>query len=134
MSLGRRILNIARAELNHALRTVVHPRRSRAEREAERRLEEELRRTREEGRGETGSAPRVEEESALIRRYYANLELPFGATASEVRAAYRRLIRRYHPDRHHGDQEAAKTANELTQRLRVAHDGLLAHLERRTER
>ena len=123
MSFARRLYNIARAELGHAFRRTRDP-------EAERRLEEELARARTEagaqrGRGtQTGrSDPEVE-----LRKYYANLELPYGAPAAEVRAAYRRLIRRYHPDKHHADPEASKVATEITQKLRQAHDGLLRHL------
>lgn len=67
-------------------------------------------------------------QTALIRRYYANLELPIGASAAEVKAAYRRLMRRYHPDRHATDPARAKVANELAQELRKAYEGLLTHL------
>lgn len=120
MSFARRLYNIARAELGHAFRRTRDP-------EAERRLEEELARARTQGEQRrprtAGRDPEVE-----VRKYYANLELPYGAPAAEVRAAYRRLIRRYHPDKHHADPEAAKVATEITQKLRQAHDGLLAHL------
>ena len=68
------------------------------------------------------------DDSADIRRYYANLELPLGAPLSEVKAAYRRLMRRYHPDRHQHDPERTKAANELAQRLREAYEGLTEHL------
>lgn len=122
MSLGRRLYNIARAELRHAFRFS-----RRSDRAAENLMEEELARARVSSAHEP--APRVSLEDEKIRRYYANLELPYGATAAEVRAAYRRLVRRYHPDKHQADTEAAKVATEITQKLRVAHDGLLAHLE-----
>lgn len=72
--------------------------------------------------------PPPKEESPEIRRYYANLELPIGASADEVKAAYRRLMRRYHPDRHATDPARAKVANELAQELRRAYEGLMAHL------
>jgi DnaJ-domain-containing protein 1 len=65
-----------------------------------------------------------------VRRYYANLELPLGASADEVKAAYRRLMRRYHPDHHQADSERAKVATKLAQELRVAYESLMAHLER----
>ena len=51
-----------------------------------------------------------------------------GATSLEVKAAYRRLMRRYHPDLHHGDREKAEVATRLAQELRVAYEKLLAHL------
>jgi curved DNA-binding protein CbpA len=65
-----------------------------------------------------------------IRRYYANLELPVGATADEVKSAYRRLIRRYHPDRHR-EPSAQRAAAELARELRNAYEGLLRFLEDR---
>ena len=73
----------------------------------------------------------IDRESADIRRYYANLELPIGAPLPEVKAAYRRLMRRYHPDRHQHDPDRARAANELAQRLREAYEGLTAHLEKK---
>jgi DnaJ-domain-containing protein 1 len=60
-----------------------------------------------------------------LRRYYANLELPEGASLAEVKAAYRRLVRTYHPDRHAGDPDAAR----ITMELRTAYEQLTRHLE-----
>lgn len=75
-----------------------------------------------------GGPPRAVPEQ--IRRYYANLELPVGATADEVKSAYRRLIRRYHPDRHR-EPSAQRAAAELARELRNAYEGLLRFLEDR---
>ena len=68
------------------------------------------------------------EEPEHVRRFYANLELPIGAGSLEVKAAYRRLMRRYHPDLHQASGENARVATELAQELRVAYEGLLAYL------
>jgi DnaJ-domain-containing protein 1 len=138
MSITRRLFNIARAEIRSVFRT--SERLTPAEQaalEAEIRAEEERRRAeRWKARGdrdaESAAAAPDGDVPVEISRYYANLELHVGANAAEVRAAYRRLIRRYHPDVHHGDDDKARVANELTQRLRTAHDKLLEHLERRT--
>ncbi len=35
-----------------------------------------------------------------LRQDYANLEVPFGAPFSEVKKAYKKLITKYHPDKH----------------------------------
>jgi len=56
-------------------------------------------------------------EADELRKDFANLEIPFGAPLSEVRAAYRRLMRTYHPDRHASNPEKARIATEITQRL-----------------
>jgi hypothetical protein len=47
-------------------------------------------------------------------KYYANLELPAGANSADIRRAYRRLIRRYHPDQF--SQPAQREAAEAVVR------------------
>ena len=54
--------------------------------------------------------------------YYANLELSPGASFEEIKAAYRRLLRKYHPDRHHQTPSRSKTAEEISKRLNEAMD------------
>ena len=130
MSLTKRFLNIARAELSGALR------RSGGNDESLRGLENELEEARRQEAQSTAqetaqrppSRPKNEDPEA-VRCAYANLELPLGASAAEVRAAYRRLMRRYHPDHHHGDDDREAAATELAQQLRGAHDRLIEHLE-----
>lgn len=56
----------------------------------------------------------------ILRRDYHNLEVPFGAPMADVQASYRRLMRKYHPDRHAGDPEKQRLANELTGGLNVS--------------
>jgi curved DNA-binding protein CbpA len=130
MSLRDRLFNVAKAELKDAARKIREAfapdhRYDRYDFEFEREHEPSF-------RYEDLETPSpVREDNAEIRRYYANLELPIGAPLSEVKAAYRRLMRRYHPDRHQHDPERAKAANELAQRLREAYEGLTAHLEKK---
>lgn len=64
-----------------------------------------------------------------LARYYAALELPYGAGAEEVRAARKRLIKLYHPDRHARDPEREATATEVLKAINHAHNELLKHLE-----
>ena len=59
-----------------------------------------------------------------IRQYYANLELPFGATLAEVKQAYRQLMRQYHPDKHPHDPARRELATQLSQKLTVAYNEL----------
>lgn len=61
--------------------------------------------------------------------YYAILELPYGASADEVRAARRLLLGACHPDRFPHDPDRAQTAYTLAQKLNEAHDELLDILE-----
>lgn len=45
---------------------------------------------------------------------YALLEVPRTATAEEIKKAYRRLARKYHPDVNPGDEEAEETFKEIS--------------------
>jgi DnaJ-domain-containing protein 1 len=122
VSLGRRLYNVARAELNDATRKLgrkgapipeVEPNYAPPPPPA-------------------AEPPPVESAEAIeVRRFYANLELPFGATQTEVKAAYRRLMKQYHPDLHQDDPERAAAATKLSQQLRQAYEGLQAHFARR---
>jgi len=53
--------------------------------------------------------------------YYANLELPPGAGRGQVKQAWRRLLKKYHPDLHSTHPEKRKIATELTGRLNEAY-------------
>lgn len=136
--LGRRLLNVARAEATYAaskLRAVATEvldlgRSGRSQRPVDDEYEEIRAEVEAETTGDrtTGGSASVRAETPEIRRFYANLELPLGATAEEVKAAYRRLMRRYHPDKHSKDPERARAANRLAHELRQAYEGLLQHL------
>jgi DnaJ-domain-containing protein 1 len=63
-----------------------------------------------------------------IRDYYANLEVPYGSDLSTVKESYRRLMRKYHPDKHVNDPESEKLATELSQELTRAYTAIEAYL------
>ncbi|MGF1511518.1 MAG: J domain-containing protein [Myxococcota bacterium] len=67
-----------------------------------------------------------EDRASRLRRAYANLELPFGAPAAEVKSAYRRLLRAYHPDRQQDPTKKA-AATELVRELRIAYELCMRH-------
>lgn len=130
MSLGRRLLNVAKAEIQDAARKVrssaeqwVDPSKERRSSATSNEAYEALRQQVQ--RDDTDGPP------SEIRDFYANLELPIGSDAAEVKAAYRRLLRRYHPDKHAMNPAHAKVAGEVTQKLRTAYEGLNAYLEAR---
>ena len=56
-----------------------------------------------------------------LTSYYANLELQPGASRVQVKQAWRRLLKRYHPDLHSVDPEKRKIATELTGHLNEAY-------------
>ncbi|MBK6689700.1 MAG: J domain-containing protein [Deltaproteobacteria bacterium] len=118
MSLGRRLFDVARAELRHQARRLG----SDAEAQAP---------APDPDHSPSPRQPEPVVEPGLppeIQRYYANLELPVGAPLEEVKGAYKRLMRRYHPDLHQQDPERAQAATRLAQALRSAYDGLVAYL------
>ncbi|EIE20889.1 DnaJ-domain-containing protein [Coccomyxa subellipsoidea C-169] len=55
-------------------------------------------------------------------RDYETLELPIGASRVEVKAAYRKLAKLWHPDKHPDNQEEAK---ERFQKISKAYDSLM---------
>ena len=78
--------------------------------------------------GHRGTRPAAAPDESL-RPDYANLEVPFGADMERVRASYKRLMLKYHPDKHAGNPEKQKMAleiskkiNESFERIRSRHD------------
>ena len=59
-------------------------------------------------------------------RHLALLGVPPDATAAEVRAAWRKLMLRWHPDRHPGDPEAQRAAHERAREINEAWAALSA--------
>ena len=56
-----------------------------------------------------------------LAQYYANLEVPHGSSRQEIKAAWKRLMKRYHPDLHAIDPEKRAIASELTRQLTEAY-------------
>ncbi len=69
----------------------------------------------------------AQEENPLAQ-YYANLEIPQGSDLNTARRAWKRMMKRYHPDLHSGDPERVKLANELSAKLTEAYRALEANL------
>lgn len=57
------------------------------------------------------------------RDYYEILGVPKTATDEEIKAAYRKLAMKYHPDRNKGDKEAEEKFKELNEANDVLKDG-----------
>jgi DnaJ-domain-containing protein 1 len=75
------------------------------------------------------SRPRTRSGEKTIRDYYANLEVPFGSDLDTVKESYRRLMRKYHPDKHAHDPNAEALATELTQELTKAYQAIESYLQ-----
>ncbi len=93
----------------------------RLEAERRRRAEEEERRAR--SRYSSGSAgrPGGPDPSSRLAADYRVLGLSVGAPMAEVKAAYKRLLKQHHPDRHGASPEAQKKATEFSARLNEAY-------------
>ena len=160
MSIGKRLIDLARAELNSLLDRAAARgdeddedrefRRSRgdgefagmsddelaAEIERRRRAREEVedvlggRRSRPEPPPRRPSPPRTAAGDDALRKAYAALEVPAGSDFETVRKAYRRLMRKYHPDLHGGTAEKQRAATDLTQRLTQAYKTIEKHVRR----
>ena len=85
------------------------------------------------GRGpearQQANAPRRDETDPELAGYYSNLEVPYGADLETVRASWRRLVRKYHPDLHGTDPEKQRVATELVKGLNQAFEQLRKRLE-----
>lgn len=109
--------------------------RERAAREARERAEREAREAQARTRARPGGGARAHaggaaaprpgsSRDAELAKHYAVLEIPFGSDWETVKAAYRRLMRKYHPDLHAGSPEKLRAATEVSQALTTAYNEL----------
>jgi preprotein translocase subunit Sec63 len=57
-------------------------------------------------------------------KYYEALEIKSGASMDEIKAAYRQVMKKYHPDKFASDPEKQKYAEQLAQKINEAYDYL----------
>ena len=60
--------------------------------------------------------------NSLEQEYYANLELPYGAGFDEIKASYKRLLKKYHPDKFYGNEKKLAIAQEVVKKLNLAYN------------
>lgn len=72
----------------------------------------------------TGGAPTQKE----IDGWYRTLEVDVGAPWTDIRRSYRKLLRKYHPDRYATDPDKLAAATAVTRKITVAYNGLKQHL------
>lgn len=77
-----------------------------------------------------GSTSSHSDQDPELARYYANLEAPYGADLATVRQAWKKLLRKYHPDLHSRDPEKRQLATELTKGLNRAYEELEKRLSK----
>jgi DnaJ-class molecular chaperone len=64
------------------------------------------------------AAPGIPE---ALRGDFAELGVSFGASAEECKAAYKKLLKVHHPDRHAGHEGNMKKATEKSSRINAAY-------------
>jgi hypothetical protein len=72
--------------------------------------------------GSQDGSRREEGPPETLRPDFAELGLPFGAGADECKAAYRRLLKLHHPDRHAGHQGNMEKATKKMAKINAAYD------------
>ena len=60
-------------------------------------------------------------EQSLEQEYYANLELPYGAGFDEIKKSYKKLLKKYHPDKFYGDEKKLALAQDVVKKLNLAY-------------
>ena len=63
------------------------------------------------------TAPKVNPKEKI---YYQTLGLPQGASFEQVKVAYKKLMKAYHPDRHQADPQKQRWAVEQSQKVNEA--------------
>lgn len=66
--------------------------------------------------------PKINFKNDIEKEYYANLELPYGASFSEIKTAYRKLLKKYHPDKFYNDEKKLQLAQEVVIKLNLAYN------------
>ena len=56
-----------------------------------------------------------------LSKYYANLEIPVGSDRETIKFAWKKQMKKYHPDLHSSDPEKKQIAEELTRKLNQAY-------------
>jgi DnaJ like chaperone protein len=130
MGLLQRLTNATRASLNEIKhRTFGRSQRPLSELSDDELEEELLRRRRERASGRRRTNDDASPLDKRVAQFYANLELSPGATLEDVKSAYRRLMSKYHPDKHMGDPAKHRAATDLAQELTRAYRALVEMLE-----
>ncbi len=59
--------------------------------------------------------------SELEKEYYANLEVPCGSDFDTIKKAYRKLLKKYHPDKFYNDAKKLNLSQQVVKKLNIAY-------------
>lgn len=79
------------------------------------------------GRGsgtKTGGVP------SDVAQAYSRLEIPPASTIDEAKKAWRKLMRKYHPDRHQGDERKREVATKIAASLTESYELIKEYREK----
>lgn len=81
----------------------------------------------------TGRPPRPGSHSteAQLAEWYKVLDIAPGSDLPATKSAYRKMMRKYHPDMHAGNPQKQKAATEMSMRVTSAYNGLMSHLDKK---
>ena len=83
------------------------------------------------GGGGSSRPARPGSREAQAAEWYRVLDLQPGVDMSQIKTAYRQLMRKYHPDMHAGNPQKQKAATELSMRVTTAYNSLVDYLEKK---
>lgn len=59
---------------------------------------------------------------SIEHEYYANLELPYGSGFEEIKASYKKLLKKYHPDKFYNNPKKLAIAQNIVKKLNIAYN------------
>ena len=65
------------------------------------------------------------QQDPVLAAYFANLEIPYGSDVATVKKAWKKMMKKYHPDLHSSDPDKRNVANRLCAELTHAYKELL---------
>ena len=63
----------------------------------------------------------IRPENTIEKEYYSILEIEYGADFPKIKSAYKKLLKKYHPDKFYANPEKLKTAQKLTEKINEAY-------------
>jgi DnaJ-domain-containing protein 1 len=73
----------------------------------------------------------VDPEIEALKKDYINLEVKFKAPFEEVKKSYKRLLRKYHPDRFANNPNKLKIATEITKKINRSYQNIKEYEKKR---
>ena len=119
MGIFKRVINIIHADINSILEKLEA--RQPREKQNSYRTNNSWQNSQNENRNSSNNTNNNNFHDEKLSRYYANLEIPYGSDLETVKKAWKKLIRKYHPDLHSNDQLKVKVATQLTSKLNEAY-------------